>query len=119
MKFLILFILFFSIVNFFPLSAREERAVKKKNNENLDKFALVIGNSNYKFAESLKNPVNDAEGMKKVLEEIGFNVDLVIDASQKEIENSIQKLGRNLYSRNSVGLFYYVGHGIQWEGENY
>lgn len=118
MKFIFLFILFFSIVNFFPLSA-QERAVKKKNNENLDKFALVIGNSNYKFAGSLKNPVNDAEGMKKVLEKIGFNVDLVIDASQKEIENSIQKLGRNLYSRNSVGLFYYAGHGIQFEGENY
>ena len=56
--------------------------------------------------------------MKKILEKIGFNVDLVVDASQEEIESSIQKLGRNLYSRNSTGLFYYPGHGIQFEGEN-
>ena len=120
MKFITSLILFYSIINLFTIFAQEqERAVKKIENRNFNKFALVIGNSNYRFTGSLKNPINDAEGMKKILEKIGFNVDLVVDASQKEIESSIQKLGRNLYSRNSTGLFYYAGHGIQFEGENY
>ena len=42
----------------------QERTVKKIGSEKFNKFALVIGNSNYKFAGSLKNLINDAEVMK-------------------------------------------------------
>ena len=48
---------------------------QKIGNEKFNKFTLVIGN--------LKNLINDAEGMKKALEKVGFNIDLVVDSSQK------------------------------------
>ena len=51
MKFITSLILFCSITNPSTVVA-QERTVKK------------IGNSNYKCAGSLKNSINDAEGMK-------------------------------------------------------
>ena len=63
MKFITSLILFCSITNPFTVAA-QERTVKKIGNEKFNKFALVIGNSNYKCARSLKNSTNDTEGMK-------------------------------------------------------
>ena len=63
MKFITSLILFCSITNPSTVVA-QERTVKKIGNEKFNKFALVIGNSNYKCAGSLKNSINDAEGMK-------------------------------------------------------
>ena len=36
--------------------------------------ALVIGNSDYKLISPLRNPVNDARAMARVLGDLGFEV---------------------------------------------
>jgi hypothetical protein len=79
--------------------------------------ALVIGNANYDKSR-LRNPVNDANDIAKALGELGFNVTLKTDASQKVMEQSIKDMGRQLIS-GGVGLFYYAGHAIQYQGRNY
>ena len=35
------------------------------------------------------------------------------------MENAICKFGRDLRTEDGVGLFYYAGHGMQIDGENY
>ena len=53
MKFITSLVLFYSIINLFTIFAQKpERAVKKIENGNFNKFALVIGNSNYRFTGS-------------------------------------------------------------------
>lgn len=81
------------------------------------KFALVIGNANYE-EDRLANPVNDATDMAKVLEEIGFEVTLLKDQDLRSMENAIGVFSQQL-RKGGVGVFYYAGHGVQVEGENY
>ena len=79
--------------------------------------ALVIGNAAYKSAP-LKNPVNDARDMATVLKKSGFIVTLKMNATKREMENSVRKFGKTLRN-GGVGLFYYAGHGMQLKGQNY
>ena len=51
-----------------------------------NRIALVIGNSDYKNTGALKNPVNDANSMDKVLSKMGFTVIKGINLSRKQIE---------------------------------
>ncbi len=80
--------------------------------------ALVIGNSDY-IQSPLKNPVNDAKAMAASLKQLGFQVDLQLNAGQEQMETAIDSFGRRLTSGAQVALFYYAGHGVQVDGENY
>jgi uncharacterized caspase-like protein len=81
----------------------------------------VIGNANYSDEMKLANPANDAELIGATLKKLGFEVILVTDAKQKEMQRAIVDFGDRLAAvgPNAVGLFYYAGHGLQLDGENY
>ena len=81
------------------------------------RVALVIGNGAYKAAP-LKNPVNDARDMAAALKRLGFDVTLLTDAGQQEMDTAVREFGLKLRQGGS-GLFYYAGHGLQVSGENY
>ncbi|MBU7581382.1 MAG: DUF2808 domain-containing protein [Nostoc sp. TH1S01] len=80
--------------------------------------ALIIGNSNYKSADTLVNPVNDATDIASSLRQLGFDVTLLKDADLRQMEEAIEKFNRQL-RQGGVGLFYFAGHGVQVDGENY
>jgi uncharacterized caspase-like protein len=86
------------------------------------RVALVIGNGDY-GAEigKLKNPANDAALMADTLRSLGFDVALVENADQKDMKRAIREFGQKLRGTgsNGIGLFYYAGHGVQIDGENY
>ncbi len=81
--------------------------------------ALVIGNSEYRHAGRLRNPVNDARAIGNTLQQLGFEVKTLLDADQRKMERAIRDFGDELRSRRGVGLFYYAGHGMQFDSENY
>jgi len=82
-----------------------------------NRIALIIGNADYS-SRSLINPVNDAEDVAEVLRLSGFDISLITDANQEEMEPAIQAFGEKLQP-DSVGLFYFSGHGVQYQGANY
>ncbi len=82
------------------------------------RIALVIGNSGYTVAP-LANPKNDAEAMAKSLKSVGFDVTKLIDIDQKGMRRAVVEFGRKLRNSDSVGLFYYAGHGVQVDGANF
>ena len=87
------------------------------------RFALVIGNSAYprKIGE-LKNPLNDATDMAKELKASNFDVTLLTDATYGQIRAALMKFKEKLDGGDpakTVGLFYYAGHGLQFDDENY
>jgi uncharacterized caspase-like protein len=86
------------------------------------RVALVVGNGDY-GAEigKLKNPANDAKLMAETLKGLGFDVALVTDADQKAMKRAIREFGQKLRATGpeGIGLFYYAGHGVQVDGENY
>ncbi|ENU46799.1 hypothetical protein F984_02164 [Acinetobacter nosocomialis NIPH 2119] len=79
--------------------------------------AFVLGNQSYSEMP-LKNAVNDAVDIAKALTSLGFTVTLLTDAKIEEIDEAILTFKDNLNS-NDVGLFYFAGHGIQLNGDNY
>ena len=81
------------------------------------KTALVIGNGDYK-ASPLRNPVNDARAMARTLESLGFEVDKRENIGWREMSAAATGFGDRLM-KGGVGLFYYAGHGIQYQGRNY
>ncbi len=84
------------------------------------RYALVIGNNEYEGLNSLRNPVNDARDMAAALKRLGFTVDLRLNADLTQMEEGAVLLSRRLTAdKNSLGLFYYAGHGVQSGGVNY
>ena len=81
------------------------------------RVALVVGNSSYLMGP-LKNPVNDAEDMAKVLPTLGFRVTLLRNATHQQMIEAINAFGQEL-KKGGVGLFYFAGHGVQSKGRNY
>jgi tetratricopeptide (TPR) repeat protein len=84
------------------------------------RYALVIGNTNYIGVTSLINPKNDADDMEAALQSLGFNVEKLLDGSIEQMENAVLALRRKLRETpDSYGFFFYAGHGVQATGENY
>ena len=84
------------------------------------KFALVIGNGNYSGLTPLANPVNDANDIGDILVNLGFTVDKILNGSLEEMEEAVMRLKNRLSAtENSYGFFFYAGHGVQSNGENY
>jgi uncharacterized caspase-like protein len=79
---------------------------------------LVIGNSNYQETGQLPNPVNDATDMAQVLRELGFDVILLKDANLSQMGEALDEFHAKLLE-GGVGVFYYAGHGMQLDSENY
>ena len=100
-----------------PTSWAQERAIRPV--ETNVRQALVIGNSKYTHTGPLRNPANDAEAISSTLKQLGFNVMTLTDADQRQMDQAIRKFGADLRGSNGVGLFYFAGHGMQVEGENY
>jgi hypothetical protein len=82
------------------------------------RVALVVGNSDYQHGTKLRNAVNDANDIAKTLRELNFEVILLTNANLRSMDQSLERFYREL-QQGAVGLFYYAGHGIQVNGENY
>lgn len=80
-------------------------------------LALVIGNAAYPN-RPLANSVHDAEAMARRLRELNFDVALVTDAGRKSMGQAIDAFLAKL-GTGDVAFFYYSGHGMQVDGENY
>jgi hypothetical protein len=82
------------------------------------RVALVIGNGAYKQAP-LRNAVADARLMDAALREAGFEVLRAENATLREMRRLVRDFGERLQRSQGVGLFYFAGHGVQLNGENY
>lgn len=87
------------------------------------RYALVIGNGAYpKAVGVLKNPVNDATDMAKELEASNFDVTLLTNATYGQIRAALLRFKDKIDAGdkdNTVALFYFAGHGVRHEEENY
>ena len=78
------------------------------------KLALVIGIGKYDHCEELQNPENDANDMSSALESIDFNVTKKLNLKRAEMKHVVTDFEESI-EPNDMVLFYFAGHGIQWE----
>ncbi|MFB9268578.1 caspase family protein [Bradyrhizobium erythrophlei] len=84
-----------------------------------NRVALVIGNSAYKNAEPLPNPVNDAAIVQATLKSAGFDlVETHLDLQATEMRRVLRDFADQARDAD-VAVVYYAGHGIELEGTNY
>ena len=93
-----------------PVSKSAARARQRR-------LALVLGNDAY-AKSPLKNPVNDARAMARLLARLDFDVALQENGDRRAMITMLNDFSRKLRDVD-VGLFYYAGHGMQANGRNY
>ncbi len=82
------------------------------------RVALVIGNSAYEHTTPLRNPRNDAGDMSRALSDLGFEVIAGLDLDKNGFATKLREFARAA-RRADISLFFYAGHGLQVDGDNY
>lgn len=105
-----------------------QKGFTPKTTVNERRIALVIGNEAYQYISKLKNPVNDANAMKKALDTLGFNgvkdgavvtnVVSLINLDYRGFMNAFNQF-KNSLQANDVVFVYFSGHGVGYEGQSY
>ena len=81
--------------------------------------ALVIENTSYQNTRDSPPSLTTPNQVSNVLQSLGFQVIALGNAKQRETEKAIRQFGRSLRDNGGVGVFYYAGHVVQFENENY
>ncbi len=83
------------------------------------RVALVIGNSRYEHAASLRNPAGDARAMADAFRELGFSqVTLELDLGRDALASALRSFGDQALTADWA-VIYFAGHGFEVDGVNY
>lgn len=85
---------------------------------NGNRLAYIVGNDRYQNLAPLKGAVNDADLMKKTLDDCDFITYEYNDLKYEDFLSTLNIFKSNCME-NKVCLFYYAGHGFEYEGNNY
>ena len=83
-----------------------------------DRLAYIFGNDNYKGLRTLHGAANDADLVAGTLDECGFAIHKFKDLNYEEFLGRVNDFKSNCMEYG-VGLFYYAGHGFEYDGNNY
>lgn len=98
----------------FLLSGLAASPVMAKNG----RYALLVGESEYRFANSLPNPTNDVSALAAKLTQLGFDVTSKTNVNHRELTSVVSDFSAGL-PKGAVALFYFAGHGLQVNDRNY
>ena len=74
-------------------------------------YALIIGNRDYQYLDPLVSPINDAERVRRLLEDrYGFRTIFLPNADKRQILHALNDLYQQLRPEDNL-LVYYAGHG--------
>lgn len=81
--------------------------------------ALLIANGKYSHFSSLSEPIKEAENLRNALEQLGFTVKIVKNASLEAMNDALSDFEVTLKKSGGIGFFHYGGHAVQVAGKNY
>jgi Caspase domain len=82
------------------------------------RLALVVGNDSYQGAPPLQNARSDARAVAHALELAKFTVTLREDLTLKAMKDALRTF-KGQISGGDEAVFFFSGHGVQFEGTNY
>lgn len=82
------------------------------------RVALIIGNGSYRKMPVLSNPYNDASDIGEELRRVGFDVQVETNLDRGQLNNAIGRFSKKVDGAE-IAIFYYAGHGMQFQGKNY
>lgn len=82
------------------------------------RVALVLGNAAYRNVPALANPVVDAKAIADELAKLNFEVVSGYDLTKLQTQETIAHFAKQVRGAE-IALFFYAGHGMQVDGNNY
>ncbi|CAF1314819.1 unnamed protein product [Adineta steineri] len=82
------------------------------------KRALIIGNNKYRKNSPLRYCINDAEDLADKLRRIGFEITIETNLTYEEMDRVVETFKEEI-NPNDLVLFFYAGHGCQWNERNF
>ena len=82
------------------------------------RLALAIGNDSYRYADRLNNARADAKAVATALSSTQFSVTLKQDLTLQQMKEALRAFKAQIAGGDEV-VFYYSGHGVQLDGNNY
>jgi len=82
------------------------------------KCGLVVGNADYNNSKLGCSPLNSARELADILKEKEFTIIHKENLRFEEMSDAVDEFIEVL-KENSLSLFYYAGHAVQRDGENY
>lgn len=83
----------------------------------MKKSAILFGINEYHDCP-LQNAVNDATALSEKLTQLGFDSECCLNVNLETMDRALRAFQVEL-DQSSVGLFFFAGHGIQCQGENF
>lgn len=80
--------------------------------------ALIVANATYQNTRLLDNPINDAVLISDKLKQLGFAVRLERNIDARKVADVLDDFSSGL-DKETAAVFYYAGHGLQFDGENF
>lgn len=109
-------ILMFLLISLLILNLADAQNVITSSTQR--KIAIAVGVSNYEYAGILKNTLNDATDISNKLRLLGFDVTSILDPDIKSFNLKIDSITK-LLTNKDIFMFYFSGHGAEYNGENY
>ena len=97
-------------------AGQDSRSVRRYEVE--QRRALLIGNAAYQHVRPLQNTLADVKALEGALRELGFEVTVEQDRGVNEMDVALTKFEESLSPRD-LAFFYFSGHGVEVDGENY
>lgn len=95
-----------------PIAAAADPAAGPTVASHSRRVALVIGNAHYLAGGMLGNPVADAQLVDDALTAIGFSVDIVVDATYRQMRERLARFSQ-VANGADVALVYFAGHAFE------
>lgn len=91
----------------------------KKGDIDMKKRALLLGVQDYLSPiTKVTSAKNDVEALKYKLNQLGFEIETIINCTYEEIQCSIMKF-LDSAPCDSINIVYFTGHGFHYKGLNY
>ena len=84
----------------------------------MKKIALIVGNGKYSNQGELKNPFNDANSIELVFKKLGIDTIKKVNIGVADFKDVLDDF-KNKLSSYEVAIFFFAGHGLQIEGDNF
>lgn len=111
--------LFVFVFFFVCLAVSGQEGTQEKPSVIEPRNALLIANGSYSFLSDLSEPIPEAKNLMLSLQELGFSVKLIENASMEQMQDALYNFQQTLSGQGGIGFFHYGGHAVQVEGKNY
>ena len=81
-------------------------------------LALVIGNNDYPGKGKLENAINDSSAISDVFKRLGYKVIYKENCNPSDYGEVLEQFEQQM-SEVDASIFYFAGHGFEFQGENY